>query len=332
MPASRLVAIPIAIGLLVVGARADLVGLTAIERDFADEPGWLAQWRVIDVRATFDDADDVLLSVGAPSGGGLLATTDPAGFRNAAFGTDGPPPEELLEPFPNLAWDTFVTIGVASWSGPASPILLTPDLPAIAGLEVAIPEGEGWAALDPGLGRAGEHPGFAVTIARLVARRTSGLEVAVRLAWLDAGATLTHADAIWSLPGGADCDHDLVDDLVAIDAGLVADCDFDAIPDACAIAEDAVPDCNGNGVPDSCDLSRGTSLDADGDGIPDECVDPACPRDLDGDGQVGFDDLLIVLGAWGPCGSATCVGDLDDDGLVNFVDLLLILASWGACD
>jgi hypothetical protein len=26
----------------------------------------------------------------------------------------------------------------------------------------------------------------------------------------------------------------------------------------------------------------------------------ACPADLDGSGDVGFDDLLILLAAWGP--------------------------------
>ncbi len=30
-----------------------------------------------------------------------------------------------------------------------------------------------------------------------------------------------------------------------------------------------------------------------------DCVD--CPADLDGSGTVDFEDLLIVLDAWGPC-------------------------------
>ncbi len=52
--------------------------------------------------------------------------------------------------------------------------------------------------------------------------------------------------------------------------------------------------------------------------------------DLDGDGVVGFADLLIVLGAWGECPPppADCPADLDGDGVVDFADLLLILAIW----
>lgn len=56
----------------------------------------------------------------------------------------------------------------------------------------------------------------------------------------------------------------------------------------------------------------------------------SCDGDVDDDGLVGFQDLLAVLGAWGPvpaCASA----DLDDDGAVGFTDLLLILTAWGAC-
>ena len=53
------------------------------------------------------------------------------------------------------------------------------------------------------------------------------------------------------------------------------------------------------------------------------------PADLDFDGVVGFDDLLILLAAWGPC--AECVEDLDASGDVGFSDLLLLLAAWGPC-
>ncbi|MCP3903962.1 MAG: LamG domain-containing protein [Planctomycetes bacterium] len=66
--------------------------------------------------------------------------------------------------------------------------------------------------------------------------------------------------------------------------------------------------------------------DANVNGIPDECE---CPADLDGSGDVGFGDILAVIGAWGPCGS--CPEDLNDNGSVDFADILIIIASWGAC-
>lgn len=51
------------------------------------------------------------------------------------------------------------------------------------------------------------------------------------------------------------------------------------------------------------------------------------PEDVNGDGVVNFADILLVLGAWGPC--AGCPEDVNGDGVVNFTDLLLILGAWG---
>jgi hypothetical protein len=59
-----------------------------------------------------------------------------------------------------------------------------------------------------------------------------------------------------------------------------------------------------------------------------DVVGGACPADLDGSGDVGFGDLLLLLAAWGPC---CCPEDLDGSGDVGFGDLLLLLASWGPC-
>ncbi|MHC4415547.1 MAG: FG-GAP-like repeat-containing protein [Planctomycetota bacterium] len=53
------------------------------------------------------------------------------------------------------------------------------------------------------------------------------------------------------------------------------------------------------------------------------------PGDLDGDGVVGIRDLLILLGAWGPCPPEPCPADLDGDGSVGIRDLLILLANWG---
>ena len=42
---------------------------------------------------------------------------------------------------------------------------------------------------------------------------------------------------------------------------------------------------------------------ATGDGPVDMAIAPVapCPGDADGDGNVSFRDLLIILSAWGPC-------------------------------
>lgn len=59
-------------------------------------------------------------------------------------------------------------------------------------------------------------------------------------------------------------------------------------------------------------------------------LDVPCPADLDDDGSVGFSDLLLVLGFWGPC-APPCPSDLDGSGDVEFNDLLAVLGAWGTC-
>ena len=45
--------------------------------------------------------------------------------------------------------------------------------------------------------------------------------------------------------------------------------------------------------------------------------------DFNGDGVVNFNDLLILLAAWGPC--TGCPEDLNSNGDVDFSDLLVLL-------
>ncbi len=54
-----------------------------------------------------------------------------------------------------------------------------------------------------------------------------------------------------------------------------------------------------------------------------------CASDINGDGMVAVDDLLRIIGAWGPCPG--CVEDLNTDGRVDVMDLIRILADWGSC-
>lgn len=87
----------------------------------------------------------------------------------------------------------------------------------------------------------------------------------------------------------------------------------------------------------SLDEDNHRGLDNDGDGLYDEddpdCEEPpppTCPEDIDGDGEVTFDDLVILLSEWGPC--EDCASDIDGDGEVSFDDLVLLLSAWGECD
>ncbi|MEE9294429.1 MAG: VCBS repeat-containing protein [Phycisphaerae bacterium] len=59
---------------------------------------------------------------------------------------------------------------------------------------------------------------------------------------------------------------------------------------------------------------------------------PVVWGDLDGDGSVGVKDLLMLLGAWGPCPKPCvpyCPADLNRDCTVGVKDLLILLGNWG---
>jgi hypothetical protein len=53
--------------------------------------------------------------------------------------------------------------------------------------------------------------------------------------------------------------------------------------------------------------------------------------DMNGDGVVNVQDLLLLFGAWGPCPDPPtgCPADLNGDGDVDVQDLLLVFANWG---
>ncbi|MCP3980354.1 MAG: hypothetical protein GY716_13710 [bacterium] len=60
-------------------------------------------------------------------------------------------------------------------------------------------------------------------------------------------------------------------------------------------------------------------------------ADPAaCGADLDGSGDVGFGDVLAIIGAWGPCPPG-CPEDLDGSGGIGFGDVLAVIGQWGPC-
>ncbi len=54
-----------------------------------------------------------------------------------------------------------------------------------------------------------------------------------------------------------------------------------------------------------------------------------CPWDLDGGGDVGINDFLSLLAAWGP--NPGHPADFDGDGAVGITDFLDLLANWGPC-
>ncbi len=58
---------------------------------------------------------------------------------------------------------------------------------------------------------------------------------------------------------------------------------------------------------------------------------PDCPADLDDDGIVDGDDLLILEGEFGQTGCGSCVADLNGDNDVDGSDLAALAAAFGPC-
>lgn len=58
---------------------------------------------------------------------------------------------------------------------------------------------------------------------------------------------------------------------------------------------------------------------------------PPCFNDVNGDGIVGFADLVAVLSSWGPCDDSCCPADRNGDGQVGFTDVIAVLSAWGPC-
>ncbi len=54
-----------------------------------------------------------------------------------------------------------------------------------------------------------------------------------------------------------------------------------------------------------------------------------CVGDFDGNGDLGFRDIVSILASWGPCGG--CPEDIDSSGTVGFEDILYIINNWGPC-
>jgi len=70
----------------------------------------------------------------------------------------------------------------------------------------------------------------------------------------------------------------------------------------------------------------GEWLDAGGNEVVDQCVG-SCP-DLNNDGIVGVNDLLVIIDKWG---TNDAIADLNGDGIVDVGDVLLVIGNWGPC-
>ncbi|MCH2136780.1 MAG: hypothetical protein MK101_09390 [Phycisphaerales bacterium] len=208
----------------------------------------------------------------------------------------------LYSAYPDLEWDSRVTIGALDSSGDPFP-------------ENALQSvGIDWSGFENGGDMVTDNGTWFVLPTDVQGTAEAILAADCSTVWgvRIARLTATAMDDVITFEGvvqGTDGNGDFFNDVSYIEASYMA-----------------VEDCNDNGVNDMCDIANGTSEDNNGDGIPDECENP-CPGDADGDGDVDVDDILIVIADFGGSGN----GDVDGNGETNVDDLLLVISWFGNC-
>ncbi|MGB1075374.1 MAG: trypsin-like peptidase domain-containing protein [Flavobacteriales bacterium] len=88
-------------------------------------------------------------------------------------------------------------------------------------------------------------------------------------------------------------------------------------------------DANSNVHPNAPGTGEGIDNDCDGEITGDELNSQGdCPEDLNDNGVVEIQDILLLLGEFG-CMSSCNIGDINEDGSVSALDILLLLAAFG---
>jgi len=135
--------------ILTAHVSAGFLGITAVSKP--NEFGLV----VVSVYAVFDrPGEDLMQAVAGTANSPMLIQVEGGGtFYNHAFGsgTDHAPSALLIDAFPSLAFDTFVTIGAKSHSAEfPDATVITPGFPGITGTQLSTTE-SGWAVtpIDP---------------------------------------------------------------------------------------------------------------------------------------------------------------------------------------
>ncbi|MCP3903941.1 MAG: right-handed parallel beta-helix repeat-containing protein [Planctomycetes bacterium] len=201
-------------------------------------------------------------------------------------------------------------------------------------------------------GEAGAVTGLGSTVLNvensvLWANTATGEEVSTREAQLDASEDVVRYSCVEGLlepipgedppnpadfPGSIDT-NPVFADLAAGDVRLAPGSPAIDAGDNAAVPVGVTLDLAGNSRfvddPDTPDSGLGQPPIVDMGAYEVQVVGAACPSDLDGSGDVGFGDILDIIGHWGSCPG--CPQDLNGDTQVGFADILVVIGAWGPC-
>ncbi len=341
----RLATLALCVGggtLIATSATADFIGLRVESKP--NEFGIL----VCNVYAEFDHVNDFMFAViGSEANPSTISVVDGT-FYQHPFGSDRPPPGALVDVFPSVAYDSFVTIGVKcfgdppcqpvdallfgnGWPGFGSSVLSFGGFWAVL---IGTPQGE---PFNPDYSSGGNGQ---VLIGQFSTADATAIVGDIEVQYYNQGVgpiaqqvtfehtvdvacfsvlteqTVCHAGGngfTYIVSGAESCSGSPFDFSFTASGGAVGEelCFTVVVSDdeggTCCVAElcTTVPDC-----------TPSTTL-----------------WDMDGDGEVGIIDVLLLLATWGPCGNyclpGDCPGDFDGDCAVQVSDLLLMFQNWG---
>jgi hypothetical protein len=278
------------------------------------------------IYATFDDPGAHLIGLyGSSDDGSMIFTTDGGLYQDPEGGdTAADRPCDPAGLFPELAFDSFLTVGgdCASTSFEEN---VGVDFGAF-NTTGSMVEPDGIILINPDDAQGHPDADGRVLVAQLTSLDGSAPDGRFNLIGTNAdGSDFQAFQVTWGEPSLVDCNANGVQDAFDIGSGASLDCNLDGIPDECQ-TDDPYRDCNDNGTPDWCDISSGTSADVNANGVPDECE---CEGDLNGDGLVDVDDIILIILNWGEIGENPA--DADNNGIVNGKDLGLVITAFGGC-